>query len=117
MAYNFEPDVKIKSKFLKNQLNYRFRTLFKKNLLSKSFYFAGSVLIYRTTSVSAKANEFFRVRTNREGELSERACFLAVHFLTHYIRPMYFSNFFDKKPLILSNILRFLAFFSKETLM
>ena len=29
---------------------------------------------------------------------------------------MYFSNFFDKKPLILINLLSFLAFWSKETL-
>ena len=47
--------------------------------------------------------------------LTERACYLAVHFLTHYSDV--FSKFFDKKnPLILSNFLRFLAFLSNETL-
>ena len=67
---------------------------------------------YRTTSISAHAyylaNEFFRVRTNREGVLSEKAYNLAVHFFTD--SQIYVSTFLVKKPLELTNLLIFLAF-------
>ena len=56
-------------------------------------------LIYRTTSIRAHAhylaNEFFRVRTNREGVLSEGRTIQV--FISWPISQIYFSRFFDKK--------------------
>ena len=63
-----------------------------------------------------EANEFFTVRTNREGVLTKRAHNSAVLFLTFSAK--WFSTFFmNKRNFNFQQIsLRFLAFLSRETL-